>query len=297
MADMREVLRQEFELQQAAPELRSVIRHYLDRPAGFLRSRLLLETARIYRNNDGSADVAGTADQESARWQLAAGLELLHLFALMHDDWLDRGPAAHRPPADAAPALLLLGGDLLHTLGMRRIRRTVEEHRLDHRIMDIVEDAAVTTINGQVAEMHFTVPPADGAAAKEALFRLYDKKTGVYTCVAPLQVGALCSGSTTARQDLPILRELGLMLGRAFQLGDDLEDIPRLELNGETPWEYNLLRVLQVVDRDSPTSLEQARQWREQLLDAALKTAGTTSHPEAMGSLVSNCIPLKEVTT
>lgn len=262
--EMTALLQQELDRyspQEMAPELRSVIDHYIHRPTGYRRSRLLREVFHVYRRGDTGNTTRGLET-------LAVGLELLHLFALLHDDWIDRHGDTHRPEKNTPPEMLLLAGDLVHATGMACVRRAVTDHHLPGEIAELVDRVARITISGQVREMQFSRDARgqnDGDhrhhrdLLRDELFHLYDAKTGYYSFVAPLQAGALASTTPEATADLPVLHELGLALGRAFQLHDDLQDIRRredlsaapagapggaAERGIPAPWESNLLLVV-----------------------------------------------------
>ena len=235
-------LREETLLSQV-PKLREVIDSYLGRGAKLLRPLLLLEAAAAYESD--------TPSPTEPLYQLAAATELLHVFALMHDDRIDASgrPGVSPPETPEDRPFLVLAGDLLHTIAVEMIHETVGFWKLPPAITAWVKRVSVRTIAGQALELSRF--DAEGSLPTlEALFQLYDLKTGYYTFVAPLIIGALAAeGETDASQlpeaDLPILEEIGLLLGRAFQLKDDAEDTARLTKNASDtdipPWELGLL--------------------------------------------------------
>ncbi|TVR04752.1 MAG: hypothetical protein EA403_04455 [Spirochaetaceae bacterium] len=232
-----EVVR-EHALDRTAPQLVAAVQAYLQRPAKRLRPTLLMAAARAFEAPHGEAVL-----------RLAAATELLHLFALMHDDLLDQDMRV----AASSSAVRVLGGDLLFVIGYRTIVRVVAGAGLPGEIVDTVNHAAITTLAGQAMELHFAEDP-DQAPTLERLFELYDRKTGWYTFVAPLQIGALCGGAGVHDRDL--LAAAGRKLGHAFQLRDDAADIGTFleagittsgrpgERAGAPPWEFNLARVV-----------------------------------------------------
>ncbi len=232
-----EVVR-EHALDRTAPQLVAAVESYLQRPAKRLRPRLLMAAARAFEAADGDAVL-----------RLAAATELLHLFALMHDDLIDQDTRVAASPN----AVRVLGGDLLFVVGYRAIVRVVAAAALPGEIVDTVDRAAITTLSGQAMELHFAGDP-DQPSSLERLFDLYDRKTGWYTFVAPLQIGALCGGAGI--DDRELLAAAGRKLGHAFQLLDDATDIGTLleagvtasgctgERAGVPSWEFNLARVV-----------------------------------------------------
>jgi hypothetical protein len=224
-----------------APELVAVIMHYVERPARFIRPRLVVAAARAYG--------AQEFDEDSPVVLLAVATELLHMFALLHDDRIDT-PCRE---GSFSSGTALLAGDLLYAAGYGLIAETVEQHHLSRHILTEVRRIASRTVVGQSADVRFRHVHADHPSRAD-LYRLYDLKTGLYTVAAPLQIGALAAGCDPA--EAASLAEVALPLGRAFQLQDDFKDIVEVRdriLNGDgssaerdrsfrsvPPWELNL---------------------------------------------------------
>lgn len=237
---------QKEELLSRAPKLRWLVELYLRRPAKLLRPLLLLEAARAYEPPQDPAP-------PEALYRLATATELLHVFALMHDDRIDVSGRPGVAPSDAEDrgALLVLAGDLLHTIAREMIHETVNSFGLAAEIPGWIKTISVKTIAGQAMELsRFTDP--DSLPDLGALYELYDLKTGYYSFAAPLIVGALAargggpgsSGTPELSGDLETLLRVGLLLGRAFQLQDDAVDTLRLIQEGGPsvpPWELGLL--------------------------------------------------------
>jgi geranylgeranyl pyrophosphate synthase len=217
------------------PELREIVERYLRRPAKLLRPRLLLETAATYEPADDRAPA-------EALYRLATATELLHVFALMHDDRIDLSGRPGVAPSDTKERepLLVLAGDLLHTIAGEMVHETVRSFGLSPDIPGWIKTISVKTIAGQAMELSLFNNP-DSLPDIYALYELYDLKTGYYTFVAPMVVGALAAGGGA---DLQTLHRIALLLGRAFQLQDDAKDISRLlgsGADGAPPWELGLL--------------------------------------------------------
>lgn len=160
----------------------------------------------------------------------AAALELLHLFALIHDDVMDdsdtrrgqpsahktaedghRGQGAYGDPAAFGRNLAILLGDLALSEANRlaaelpdRLKR--EWHRL-----------SVELIVGQRADLTGAAEGRRDLDHAEFIARL---KSGGYTVSRPLRLGALAAdGSDRARTALD---RYGQRIGEAFALRDDL---------------------------------------------------------------------------
>jgi geranylgeranyl diphosphate synthase type I len=155
----------------------------------------------------------------------AAGLELLHLFMLVHDDVADRGasrrggPALHRLLGEGKVA-----DDLAVVLGDHLYARAVEA-MLDSGLpgapsatrymMGICRHTAA----GQFLDLQLAQAPLSEVTVFQAL-RVAHLKTARYGFQAPLVVGALLGGGSLGLKAQ--LERVGRHLGLAYQLQDDL---------------------------------------------------------------------------
>ncbi|WP_433544425.1 polyprenyl synthetase family protein (plasmid) [Streptomyces sp. CA-294286] len=177
----------------------------------------------------------GRGDAESAV-RVAASLELFVAFALIHDDIMDdsasrRGrPAVHRVlrtrliPSQRAERLgsggaLLIGNlaliwaqELLHTARLPPERQCAV-HALYDAMLEEVMYGQYLDVMGAGRE------PDD----VEAALRIVRYKTATATVERPLQLGAAVAGA--GADGMARFTALGLPLGEAFQLRDDLLDV------------------------------------------------------------------------
>lgn len=166
----------------------------------------------------------------------AAALELLHTFAIIHDDVMDgsavrRGrPASwahlaerHRReglPGDAGAfgvSAAILAGDLALILADRALWASGFPSERLSRALGRYNRMRTEVVAGQfldVAAAH------RGAAGEAEARRIASLKSGGYTVEGPLQIGALLAGAPRAL--LAMLGRYGRPLGEAFQLRDDL---------------------------------------------------------------------------
>lgn len=174
-------------------------------------------------------------DAEAAALRAAAGLEMLHAFALLQDDVMDdsplrRGrPAAHvsfaewhreRGFAGSADrfgaALAVLLSDLCLVWAEQMMRESgVPAAALD-RAWPRYDAMRVELAVGQVADV---ANDAGAAPTLDAVLDVARRKSGNYTVRRPLEIGAAMAG----REDLlEALGGYGGLIGEAFQLRDDL---------------------------------------------------------------------------
>jgi geranylgeranyl diphosphate synthase type I len=175
---------------------------------------------------------------------VASALEIFHAAALVHDDIMDKSdtrrgnPSAHvrfqnlhresgwsGASADFGTSSALLLGDLLLAFSdelaaagfgreadrqaARAARVEFDQMRLDvtaGQYLDIVEERAWPT-----------VPKLEALSRAQ---RVVVFKSAKYSIEAPLVIGAALAGASTGQRDA--LRAIGLPLGVAFQLRDDV---------------------------------------------------------------------------
>ena len=190
----------------------------------------------------GRGEGASASDEEHVRALLrsvdraAVAVELLQVYLLIHDDWMDDddvrrgGPTVHVTLRERlgtkqlGDAGAVLAGDLAcayaqealfevplaaeRLLGAARAFAQIQEH----------------VVMGQLAEMSPIVAASRSAtprSAAPATFELiYALKTASYTVTGPLALGAYLAGASDAR--VAQLAQYGRALGIAFQLRDDL---------------------------------------------------------------------------
>lgn len=174
----------------------------------------------------GAAFVACSEDAAPASWarveRAMIAIELLQVYLLIHDDWMDDdevrrgGPAVHvvlrerlgsKRLGDAAA---ILAGDLACGYAQDALLESdlpAERVLAAARAFARIQEEVVT---GQLAEM-------STHASVEVIHAL---KTASYTVTGPLALGACLAGAPEAR--VAQLARYGRPLGIAFQLRDDL---------------------------------------------------------------------------
>ncbi len=162
--------------------------------------------------------------------RVAAALELLHLFALVQDDVMDRSetrrgrPALHvvatRRHREAAglgdpelfgDSVAVLVADLALSEAGMLVAPLPRPVRAAWRLM------AVELVDGQLLDVTHTAGRRRDLATSRRIARF---KSGRYTITRPLQLGALVAGAEPGRLDR--LVAWGDLVGDAFALRDDL---------------------------------------------------------------------------
>lgn len=166
---------------------------------------------------------------------LAAAVELIHTYSLIHDDLplmdnddLRRGrPTNHKVYGEA---IALLAGDSLLTVAFSVLAQSPSPRAV--QAVYLLSEAAGPRgmVGGQVLDIQAQSPNL------ESLLEIHKRKTGALIQVSVEAAAVLC-GATPEQQEA--LAEYGAHLGLAFQLADDLQDY-----DPKDPEKVNFVTVL-----------------------------------------------------
>jgi geranylgeranyl diphosphate synthase type I len=192
--------------------------------------RLLAAGKRLRPLFTFAAFIGAGGEPDDLFYDVCAGLELIHAAALIHDDVMDRAATRRgRPTQHSAFAAMhrdnewrgdpVRHGDnvaiLLGDLAMFYARELLAGAPRVAR--DVFEEAGIEASMGQYLDLLESVSGAcDRTSARTAA--LY--KSGKYSVERPLHLGAACAGRL--EELIQPLSAIGLPLGEAFQLRDDL---------------------------------------------------------------------------
>jgi len=192
-----------------------MVSEYPERKGKYLRPSLVVLTA------------LAMGFPEKKALQTAAAMETSEDWILNHDDIEDdslqrRGkPALHKI---YGKELAINAGDALHIVMWRILRDNLKiiggEKGL--LIMDEFLRMLDRTVLGQTAEIKWTQESKTNLTDEDVLFIL-ESKTGYYTIAGPMRLGAILAGAT--KKQLADIYEFGKILGRSFQIVDDLLDL------------------------------------------------------------------------
>jgi geranylgeranyl diphosphate synthase type I len=205
----------------------------LDAPFASLRSLVLSGGKRLRPAFCYWGFVGAGGDPEDTRVvDAGAAFELLHAFALFHDDVMD-GSATRRgvrtthlafaddhevggwigEPRRFGEGVAILVGDIAFVYADQLLNDAPVSAR---RVWD---ELRVELNVGQYLDILGT---ATGERSRARADRICRYKSGKYTVERPLHVGALLAAPDCEGELLPQLSRYGLPLGDAFQLRDDL---------------------------------------------------------------------------
>lgn len=151
---------------------------------------------------------------------VSVAIELLHNFTLVHDDIMDRDDLRRGRPTvhvkwDESTAIL--AGDGLVALAFQNLLNAPAEQI--RRIGQVFSEAVVRVCEGQALDKEFETR---SDITLDAYFDMIDKKTGELFSIS-CEMGALVANALPMQ--VTTLRTFGSILGRTFQLQDDLLDI------------------------------------------------------------------------
>ena len=161
-------------------------------------------------------------------------VELLHNFMLIHDDIIDRsdlrrGKATmHKLLEKAAKTeeqkklgsdLAIITGDIVYASAIDAFLSINEDLKRKERALKYFIQTAVFTAMGEFIDTLHGVEKINKVKEKDILLN-YTLKTARYTFDCPLVVGAILAGA--GNEDIKNLSRLGLLIGQAFQIQDDI---------------------------------------------------------------------------
>lgn len=182
-------------------------------------------------------DALGGTRREAAA-QVGAAFELLHVGFLVHDDLIDHdtmrrgepnlaarmasaarvGGADEGGAQELAEGAAVLAGDLAISLAHRLVATVDAPPAVHGRLQQLLWDTVFVSVAGELGDVAAALGLQD-VSLTDAL-RIAAEKTALYSFQAPLRAGAILADAP------PALREeveaVGLSLGKAFQLVDDL---------------------------------------------------------------------------
>jgi farnesyl diphosphate synthase len=195
--------------------LLAAMRHGVLNGGKRLRPFLVLESAALF-----GAD-------ESAALRVAAALECVHCYSLIHDDLpamddddLRRGqPTVHKAFDEA---IAILAGDSLLTLAFDIVADEATALSADRRAALVLALARAAGIGGMAGGQALDLDAERSRPDEAGIITLQAMKTGALIRFA-CEAGAIVAGAPAA--DRERLAEFGSAIGLAFQLADDLLDL------------------------------------------------------------------------
>jgi geranylgeranyl diphosphate synthase type I len=221
-----EKIKKEYRLHLVHPILYNSIKEFVLRKGKRIRPILLILSYKGYRKSQ--------APMSPSIHYVSTCIELLHNFMLIHDDIIDRSdlrrgkPTMHKLLEKAVKTkeqqklgsdLAIIIGDIVYASAIDAFLSINEDLRRKERALKYFIQTAVFTAMGEFVDTLHGVEKIN--KIKEAdVFLNYTLKTARYTFDCPLVVGAILAGANNT--DIKNLSKLGIMIGQAFQIQDDI---------------------------------------------------------------------------
>lgn len=186
---------------------RDIVGDYPQRQGKYLRPTLLLLTAQGMGVNKVKAKKVAAAMQMSEDW------------ILNHDDIEDDSPDRRGKPALhklVGTELAINAGDGLHVLMWEMLLDSSKEIQKEFLVM------LRRTILGQTIELKWAKDNRSDLKEEDVMLIL-ESKTGYYTIAGPMRLGAIMARAS--KKELAIIYKFGVILGKAFQIVDDVLDL------------------------------------------------------------------------
>lgn len=170
---------------------------------------------------------------EDIRW-IWITMELIHLFALIHDDIIDKGETRHGSATyhkyiswlyndqHIGMSQWLLVWDLLYTWALKKLIQTTNNKDIQWYFLELLEEVVMW----EIIDVHLSATPLVDDITH--IHRKDTIKSGNYTFTRPMIIGYMLAWW----KDIPVwLAQLGNALWTAFQMRDDLLDVIQPKAN------------------------------------------------------------------
>lgn len=221
-----ERIKKSYKLHLVDPVLYESIKEFVLRKGKRIRPILLVLSYNGYRR--------GKARTNPPIYYASTCVELLHNFMLIHDDIIDRSdlrrgkPTLHKLLRKAVKTaeqdklgydLSIIAGDIVYALAIDAFLSINEDlHRKERALKYFVQTAVLTAMGEFIDTLHGVQKLSH--VKEDDVFLNYSLKTARYTFDCPLVVGSILAGA--GEQDIKNLSKLGLLIGQAFQIQDDI---------------------------------------------------------------------------
>lgn len=219
-------VKREYKIHLVSPVLYESIREFCLREGKRIRPLLLILSYKGY---------CGPHKRISpSLYNASTCIELLHNFMLIHDDIIDRSnlrrgkPTMHKmlakivktkDPEKLGYDLSIIAGDIVYALAIDAFLTIDEDRARKERALKYFIQTATFTAMGEFIDTIHGVEHLNKVKEKD-VFLNYTLKTARYTFDCPMVTGAILAGAP--EKDIKLLAKLGILIGQAFQIQDDI---------------------------------------------------------------------------
>lgn len=228
-------IKKDYKLHLVSPVLYESIREFSLRKGKRIRPLLLILSYLGYKKDGRRVS--------SSIFNASTCIELLHNFMLVHDDIIDRShlrrgkPTMHKLLGKIIKTddqeklgydLSIIAGDIIYAFAIDAFLSINESPLRKERALKYFIQTAAFTAMGEFIDTIHGVEKINRVKEKD-VFLNYTLKTARYTFDCPLVTGAILAGAS--EKDIKLLSELGIKVGQAFQIQDDIIGIFDSEKN------------------------------------------------------------------
>ena len=221
-----QTIKRDYKLHLVSPVLYESIREFSLRKGKRIRPLLLVLSYLGYHPKNRKIS--------PSLYNASTCIELLHNFMLIHDDIIDRSslrrgkPTLHKLLGKIVKTpdqkklgydLGIIAGDIVYALAIDAFLSIDEAHERKEKALKYFIQTAAFTAMGEFVDTIHGVEKLNKIKEKD-VFLNYTLKTARYTFDCPLVTGAILAGAKES--DIKSLSKLGILIGQAFQIQDDI---------------------------------------------------------------------------
>ena len=219
--------RRDYKLDEINPYLYACIKDFCLRDGKRIRPLLLILSYKGYN--------AKTKKISSSLYHASSSIEMMHAFMLIHDDIIDKSdlrrgkPTMHKMLEKTVNTdssnntlgldLAIVAGDLIHALAIDSFLSIDEEPVRKQKALKYFIQTVTFTAMGEFIDTLDGLRLVKNVKEKDVLLN-YSLKTARYTFENPLVIGAILAGADD--KEIKKLEKIGLLIGQAFQIQDDI---------------------------------------------------------------------------
>jgi len=226
LAAFMDKVKVEYKLHLVHPSLYESIKEFSLRKGKRLRPLLIILSYKGYCPSNKKVP--------RSLYNASTCIELLHNFMLIHDDIIDRShlrrgkPTLHKvlgrivktdDPDKLGCDLGIIAGDIVYAFAIDAFLSIKEEPQRKERALKYFIQTAAFTAMGEFIDTVHSVEKLNKVKEND-VFLNYTLKTARYTFDCPLVTGAILAGAPN--KDIKKLSKLGILIGQAFQIQDDI---------------------------------------------------------------------------
>lgn len=165
--------------------------------------------------------------------EASMSVELLHSFALIHDDIIDKDISRHgvatihekykkkydiiKNKDHFGNSMATISGDIANSMAHDIILNINFPNNIKIEFLKKIEEIILLTCSGEMLDV---VASYQNKVTEKQILKIHEQKTAHYTFEGPIHLGCILSGANKSYFNL--FSEYALSLGKAFQIKDDI---------------------------------------------------------------------------